>query len=94
MSTLKQKMLDKAGQIIAGIVYDIHIDTGSHTDGFDMSDWLHLEDKLHELKPYVEFRDALRDDQRLNHSVRELIIDQILDEEERHSVDKTRQNSG
>lgn len=81
MSTIKQKLLDRAGQIIAGMVYDIHTETGGHTEGLDMSDWHRFEEKLYELKVYVEFRDALLNDERLNSGVREMLIDQIMEEE-------------
>lgn len=82
MSTIKQKLIDKAGQIIAGLIYDIHIATGGHTEGFDMLDWQHLEDMLYELKAYVKARDDLKDDRRIDKNIRETLIYQIMEDEE------------
>ena len=82
MSTIKQKLIDKAGQIIAGLIYDIHMETGGHTEGFDMLDWQSLEDKLYELKVYVKARDDIKDGRRIDNGVRETLIDQIMEDEE------------
>ena len=82
MSTIKQKMLDKAGQIIAGLIYDIHIATGGHAEGFDMKDWQCIEDQLYELKAYVKVRDDIKNGRRIDNGIRETLIDQIMKDEE------------
>ena len=82
MSTIKQKLIDKVNQIIAGIVDEIHIDTDSHAEGLDMLDWLYLENKFHELKQYVQFRVDLKGDRRIDKGIRETLIDQIMKDEE------------